>query len=203
MDLMQMSQKQNQCVKTQFWKRRGSGYKWQKIRNNNYRDLKTSSQRKRRKRVSVNARQILTLLYLMFLKQFDNTLPSLSLYTQIWFLYFFADNPQFTIKLHDRYYKPGDKMALSCHVTSSSTISVSWFQNEELISDGKRMKTTLSEDGIASLVISSAKAYDDGIYKCTARNKTGKSSTYARVMVGGKNVVHVGICFLCLVCLLE
>lgn len=88
MDLMQMSQRQNQCVKTQFWRRRGSGYKWQKIRNNNYRDLKTSSQRKRRKRVSVNARQILTLLYLMFLKQFNNTLPSLSLYTQIWFLYF-------------------------------------------------------------------------------------------------------------------
>nr|XP_034299501.1 obscurin isoform X4 [Crassostrea gigas] len=94
------------------------------------------------------------------------------------------DNPQFTIKLHDTYYKPGDKIALSCHVTGSSNVSVSWFQNEELISDGKRMKTTLSEDGIASLVISSAKAYDDGIYKCTARNKTGKSSTYARVMVG-------------------
>lgn len=53
------------------------------------------------------------------------------------------------------------------------------------------MKTTLTEDGIASLVISSAKAYDDGIYKCTARNKTGKSSTYARVMVGGKEILFV------------
>ncbi|XP_062595919.1 titin-like isoform X3 [Saccostrea cucullata] len=94
------------------------------------------------------------------------------------------DNPQFTIKLHDTYYRPGDVITLSCHVTSSSTLSVSWFQNEELVTDGKRMKTSLTEEGIATLVITSAKAYDDGIYKCTARNKTGKSSTYARVMVG-------------------
>lgn len=146
--------------------------------------------------MSVDARQILTLLYLMFLQQFDNTLPSLSLYTGThklnqYFCFVFTDNPQFTIKLHDTYYKPGDKIALSCHVTGSSNVSVSWFQNEELISDGKRMKTTLGEDGIASLVISSAKAYDDGIYKCTARNKTGKSSTYARVMVGGKEILFV------------
>lgn len=80
-------------------------------------------------------------------------------------------------------------------MTGSSNVSVSWFQNEELISDGKRMKTTLSEDGIASLVISSAKAYDDGIYKCTARNKTGKSSTYARVMVGGKDILFPNALF--------
>ena len=53
------------------------------------------------------------------------------------------------------------------------------------------MKTSLTENGIASLVITSAKAYDDGIYKCTARNKTGKSSTYARIMVGGKNTSYI------------
>lgn len=81
MGLMPTSQRQSRCVRTQSWRRRGSGYKWQKIRNNNYRDPRTSSLKRRRKRVSVNARQILTLLYLMFLQQFDNTLPSLSLYT--------------------------------------------------------------------------------------------------------------------------
>ncbi|KAK3082883.1 hypothetical protein FSP39_007890 [Pinctada imbricata] len=95
-----------------------------------------------------------------------------------------ADNPQFLTKLGNLLFRPGEDITLTCRVATGDSLTVSWYRNEELMSESNRVKVTMSDGGEASLVVCGAKPYDDGLYKCVVRSKTGKSSTWARVLVG-------------------
>ncbi len=62
------------------------------------------------------------------------------------------------------------------------------YRNEELLTDGGRIRTTKSEEGIFTLTILSTKPHDFGVYKCVARNKHGKVTCRARLMLGGQSI---------------
>ncbi|XP_069107585.1 twitchin-like isoform X2 [Argopecten irradians] len=96
-----------------------------------------------------------------------------------------AKLPLFATKLRDHAFMPGETVTLTCKVQSEGTPSVNWFRNEEQVSEGNRLRTSLSEDGTATLTIELSKPFDEGVYKCVARNQTGKSTSWARVLVGG------------------
>ncbi|KAJ8321036.1 hypothetical protein KUTeg_002623 [Tegillarca granosa] len=95
-----------------------------------------------------------------------------------------VENPVFLVKLVDVAYNSGENVTLSCQVLSDTTPIVTWFRNEELITDGNRIKTAYTEDNVATLTLVSAKPYDAGVYKCIARNKSGRAFTAARVLHG-------------------
>ncbi|XP_033728113.1 LOW QUALITY PROTEIN: obscurin-like [Pecten maximus] len=96
-----------------------------------------------------------------------------------------AKLPLFATKLRDHAFMPGETVTLTCRVQSEGTPSVNWFRNEEQVSEGNRLRTSLSEDGTATLTIELSKPFDEGVYKCVARNQAGKSTSWARVLVGG------------------
>ncbi|XP_060079443.1 obscurin-like [Ylistrum balloti] len=96
-----------------------------------------------------------------------------------------AKLPLFVTKLRDHAFMPGETVTLTCQIQSEATPSVNWFRNEEQVSEGNRLRTSLSEDGTATLTIELSKPFDEGVYKCVARNQTGKSTSWARVLVGG------------------
>lgn len=102
---------------------------------------------------------------------------------------FSVENPVFVVKLQDVAYNSGENVTLSCQVLSDTTPVVTWFRNEELITDGNRIKTSFTEDSsVYTMTLVSAKPYDAGVYKCIARNKSGRAFTAARVLHGGKNI---------------
>ena len=96
-----------------------------------------------------------------------------------------VENPQFLYKLQNQTFRPGQDIILSCRVINSESLSASWYRNDELLSEGSRVKITFLETGVASLTVFGAKPYDDGLYKCVIKNKNGKATTWARVTVGG------------------
>ena len=69
---------------------------------------------------------------------------------------------------------------------SEFTIYICRYRNEELLTDGGRIRTTKSEEGIYTLTILSTKPHDFGVYKAVARNKLGKVTCRARLMLGGE-----------------
>ena len=53
MDLMRKSPRQSRCVGIRSWGRRGSGYRWQRTRSSSSRGPRTSSPRKRSRKVRI------------------------------------------------------------------------------------------------------------------------------------------------------
>ena len=66
--------------------------------------------------------------------------------------------------------------------------TVSWYRNDEALSDGGRVVTSQSDDaanGVRhSLTVLSTKPHDSGVYKCVARNKHGTVTCRARFLLG-------------------
>ncbi|KAL5005868.1 hypothetical protein ScPMuIL_017026 [Solemya velum] len=92
--------------------------------------------------------------------------------------------PIFKDKIRDRAYEPGDNVTFHCSVLTTSPVTVTWYRNEEILTDGNRIRTTSTDDGLASLTLLSAMPNDGGIYKCVARSKTGYASCRARLLMG-------------------
>lgn len=107
--------------------------------------------------------------------------------------------PIFKRKIHDKAYNVGDKCALFVHVTGNPPPGVSWYRNDELLTDGGRVRTSSNADtGRHSLVVLSTKPNDLGVFKCVARNKFGTATCRARLLFGGRHqysVQHVIMCF--------
>jgi hypothetical protein len=100
--------------------------------------------------------------------------------------------PIFKRKIHDKAYNVGDKCALLVHVTGNPPPAVSWYRNDELLTDGGRVRTSSSaETGRHTLVVLSTKPNDLGVFKCVARNKFGTATCRARLLFGGKNISNV------------
>ena len=94
--------------------------------------------------------------------------------------------PVFRQRLQDLTFETGDTITMYCALEGPPPYSTVWYRNEELLSDGSRVKQELSEDGQATLTITAAKPYDAGVYKCVARSKSGRASTRMRLLQGGK-----------------
>ena len=83
----------------------------------------------------------------------------------------------------------GEDVTFTCTVISpNSPAIVSWYRDEQLLGeDAYRTVAKYSEDtGEASLTLTNLKDYDAAIYKCVARNKDGRVSCEARLLLGGK-----------------
>ncbi|ESP01587.1 hypothetical protein LOTGIDRAFT_139521, partial [Lottia gigantea] len=92
--------------------------------------------------------------------------------------------PLFKTKIQNKAYLVGDDILFKCQVVGPPPPTVTWYRNEELLTDGARIQTSLAEDGTATLLILHAKPYDGGVYKCVARNKYGRTSCRARLQPG-------------------
>lgn len=92
--------------------------------------------------------------------------------------------PVFKEKIHDKAYHVGDSCTLRVQVLANPTPSVSWYRNDELLTDGGRVRTFKGEEGRHNLTILSTKPHDFGVFKCVARNKYGKVTCRARMLLG-------------------
>jgi len=92
--------------------------------------------------------------------------------------------PIFKEKIHDKAYNVGDSCTLNVYVVGTPMPLVSWYRNEEVLSEGGRVRVTRKDDGRHSLTILQTKPNDFGVYKCVARNKYGTVTCRARMLCG-------------------
>lgn len=104
-----------------------------------------------------------------------------------------ASVPLFRQRLHDLTFETGDTITMYCALEGAPPYSTVWYKNEELLTDGNRVKLALYDDGQATLTITTAKPYDAGLYKCVARNKAGRASSRMRLLLGGRSLLHLVI----------
>ncbi|CAG2226414.1 unnamed protein product [Mytilus edulis] len=93
------------------------------------------------------------------------------------------ENPQIVSKFHDLAFTPGENIVLRCTLDIDEPPAVTWYRNEELVSESSRIYVKVTDNGTVLTVVS-AKPYDAGIYKCVVRSKGGKATAAARVLVG-------------------
>ncbi|KAL8623451.1 hypothetical protein ACOMHN_061964 [Nucella lapillus] len=92
--------------------------------------------------------------------------------------------PVFRQRLQDLTFETGDSITMYCALEGPPPYSTVWYKNEELLSDGTRVKQELYDDGQATLTLTAAKPYDAGVYKCVARSKAGRASSRMRLLQG-------------------
>ena len=104
--------------------------------------------------------------------------------------YVFLDSAiMFRNKIQTTPFIVGEDVTFTCTVISpNSPAIVTWYRDEQLLGeDTYRTEPQYSaETGEASLTIRNPKDYDAAIYKCVARNKDGRVSCEARLLLGGK-----------------
>ncbi|XP_064598573.1 obscurin-like isoform X2 [Liolophura sinensis] len=93
-------------------------------------------------------------------------------------------SPIFLEKLKDAAYLVGEDVTFSCHVMANPAPSITWYRNEGMLSDGQRIRTSLTEDGRASITVLNTMPNDVGVYKCIVRNKLGTVTSRARLLLG-------------------
>lgn len=92
--------------------------------------------------------------------------------------------PIFRAKLTDQVVRIGDNVTFMCLIRGRPTVTVAWYKNEEFLTKSNRIRMSLSEDGVSSMTLISAKPYDVGVYKCVARNKMGRTVCRAKLILG-------------------
>ncbi|CAI9716207.1 muscle M-line assembly unc-89-like [Octopus vulgaris] len=92
--------------------------------------------------------------------------------------------PIFRAKLTDQVVRDGENVTFMCLIRGRPSVSVAWYKDEEYLTQNNRIRVSLSEDGVSSLTLISAKSYDVGVYKCVARNKMGRTTCRAKLLIG-------------------
>ena len=82
--------------------------------------------------------------------------------------------PIFKEKIHDKAYNVGDSCTLHVHVVGQPMPLVSWYRNEELLSEGGRVRVAPRGDGRHSLTVLQTKPNDFGVYKWWHATSTGR-----------------------------
>lgn len=75
----------------------------------------------------------------------------------------------------DKIGKTGDKIVLSCRVSSAPAAKISWFKDGLPLKTDKRIVAEVDNEGNCSLTISEANETDGGAYRCVASNEHGKN----------------------------
>ncbi|GAB1597543.1 obscurin-like [Argonauta hians] len=92
--------------------------------------------------------------------------------------------PIFRAKLTDQVVRDGENVTFMCLIRGRPSVTVAWYKDEEYLTQNNRIRVSLSEDGVSSLTLISAKTYDTGVYKCVARNKMGRTACRAKLLIG-------------------
>lgn len=91
--------------------------------------------------------------------------------------------PSFKLRLMDVEASEGEETTFVVKV-KSSTDSVKWYYNDELIENGERFQIERGdEEGEFVLIIPSTTKEDEGTYQCVARNESGKATSKAELQV--------------------
>ncbi|XP_053213912.1 obscurin-like isoform X4 [Panonychus citri] len=91
--------------------------------------------------------------------------------------------PKFIKKLRDKDIDVNDKLTLTVKVDGVPEPTLTWFKDEQEITKISEKVVIGKIDDAYSLTIDSAQSVDEGVYKCSAKNKIGEDSTSARITV--------------------
>lgn len=95
-----------------------------------------------------------------------------------------ASSPSSTIEIEE-----GKLLRLDCRVSGRPVPDVTWFLNEQLISNDNTHKVLVNEQGSHSLMIMSVCRSDAGALTCVARNKSGEAKFKLNINVIEKEQV--------------
>lgn len=103
---------------------------------------------------------------------------------------FFADTPEFLKRL-DAFIEVdfGDDVVFDCKVVSVSKTKITWYHDEQDITENPRYRISEHGDGVYSLVIPNATKFDEGPYKVRATNFEGSSASTGYLEVSGDSSV--------------
>uniref|UniRef100_A0A6P4FNS7 Muscle M-line assembly protein unc-89 isoform X5 n=1 Tax=Drosophila rhopaloa TaxID=1041015 RepID=A0A6P4FNS7_DRORH len=90
---------------------------------------------------------------------------------------FFREKPQ-TIAITEN--QPSH---IHCFAVGDPKPCVQWFKNDMVLSESKRIKISVDEDGRSILRFEPALHFDVGVYKVVARNKVGQTVARCRIVV--------------------
>ncbi|KAK8746869.1 hypothetical protein OTU49_016869, partial [Cherax quadricarinatus] len=91
--------------------------------------------------------------------------------------------PTFTTSLRERYVMEDDELVLSCHVIGHPQPKITWLKDADKLPTSPRFQTSITEEGICKLIISSPRAADSGTYTCHAENRVYRDEISGTVQV--------------------
>ncbi|XP_028287963.1 myosin light chain kinase, smooth muscle-like [Parambassis ranga] len=91
--------------------------------------------------------------------------------------------PRFQHVLKDITLPKGATAQLKCLITGYPQPKVKWLQNEEPLSESRRVTMEQHRDGLCSLILADLKPSDSGLYVCKASNKLGEAMCSAKLKV--------------------
>lgn len=97
----------------------------------------------------------------------------------------FAEPPHFIQKLPPTtFVKQRESHRFECKATSSRSLTMSWYKNDQKIMDGGNYKT-MFVDSTAYLQLHTTTFQDNGVYTCEAHNDAGSVSCSTVLTVQG------------------
>lgn len=98
----------------------------------------------------------------------------------------FAEPPQFIQKLPPTtFVKQCEGHRFECQATSSHSLKMCWFKNDQKITDGNNYKV-MFVDSTAYLQLHTTRFEDNGVYTCEAYNDAGSASCSTVLTVQGQ-----------------
>ncbi|ROT75125.1 putative myosin light chain kinase [Penaeus vannamei] len=91
--------------------------------------------------------------------------------------------PTFTTSLRDRFVIEDDQLVLSCHVIGFPQPKITWLKDADKLPASPRFQTSISEEGVCKLIITSPRGADSGNYTCHAENRVYRDEISANIQV--------------------
>ncbi len=96
----------------------------------------------------------------------------------------FSASPKLLMEMSDVWVKSGEMAEFSCSFDGQPFTGVVWDHNGQNLANTERVKSSQT-GGLLSLVILAVGVADQGVYRCTATNQHGQSSSSAQLTVEG------------------
>ena len=93
-------------------------------------------------------------------------------------------SPKLLMEMSDVWVKSGEMAEFSCSFDGQPFTGVVWDHNGQSLADTERVRSCQT-GGLLSLVIQGVGVADQGVYRCTATNQHGQSSSSAQLTVEG------------------
>lgn len=111
---------------------------------------------------------------------------SLLFYSNLVFFSYFPEPPQFILKLPaTTFVKLCEGHRFECKATSSHSLKMCWYKNDQRITEGNNYKIMLV-DSTSYLQLHTTRFEDNGVYTCEAQNDAGSISCSTILTVQGQ-----------------
>ncbi|XP_035660917.1 striated muscle preferentially expressed protein kinase-like [Branchiostoma floridae] len=98
--------------------------------------------------------------------------------------------PNFVQRLQNSAVSEGETATFRCRITGDPRPKVMWFHKKREVTAARRVKMSYTEEGVATLVISSVSKGDIGVYACVANSPAGKATCVAKLHVETEGVTE-------------